>query len=226
MSSKRGCFITLEGGEGAGKTTNREWLAERLRSYLGNECLVVTREPGGTPLAEQIRTLLLTPQDETLTPRAELLLMFAARAQHLAQVIEPALAAGNWVLCDRFTDATYAYQCGGRGVPEAEVAALEALVHPQLTPDLTLYLDVTVGEGLARARRRAALDRFETESQAFFEAVRSAYRARAARFPERYWVVDAGQPLEQVQASLARALAERLGVDITSTPASAGPASK
>lgn len=226
MNDKRGRFITLEGGEGAGKTTNREWLAKRLRQHLGEDRLVVTREPGGTPLAEQIRTLLLTRQDEALTPTAELLLVFAARAQHLAQVIEPALAAGKWVLCDRFTDATYAYQCGGRGVPEASVAALEAWVHPHLTPDLTLYLDVSVSEGLARARQRAALDRFETESQRFFEAVRSAYRARAARFPERFWLVNAEQPLEQVQASLALALAERLGVCITSNPSAAESPSK
>lgn len=208
----RGRFITLEGGEGAGKTTNREWLARHLRQRLGADQLVVTREPGGTPVAEEIRALLLAPRAEMLAPHAELLLMFAARAQHLAMVIEPALASGRWVLCDRFTDATYAYQCGGRGVPESAVAQLESLVHAHLQPDLTLYLDVTVSEGMGRVRRRGTPDRFEVESATFFEAVRETYHARARRYPDRFCTVDASRPLGEVQRELAAALADRLGI--------------
>lgn len=203
-----GLFITLEGPEGAGKTTNRAFLAERLR-VAGHEVLL-TREPGGTPLAERIRELLLTPSDEAMCSDTELLLMFAARAQHLDQVIRPALAAGKTVLCDRFTDATYAYQGGGRGLSEERIAVLENFVQGALRPDLTLVFDLPVEVGLARAAARGQLDRFEREGRAFFEAVRQAYLRRAARSPERYRVIDASQALPRVQQQLERLLPELL----------------
>jgi len=203
-----GLFITLEGPEGAGKTTNREFLAERLRT-AGHEVLL-TREPGGTPLAERIRELLLAPSDEPMATDTELLLMFAARAQHLDQVIRPALVAGKVVLCDRFTDATYAYQGGGRGVSEARIAVLEDFVQGTLRPDLTLVFDLPVDVGLARAAARGRLDRFEQEGRAFFEAVRQTYLRRAALNPQRYRIIDAGQPLVDVQRQLERLLPELL----------------
>ena len=203
-----GLFITLEGPEGAGKTTNREFLAERLRA-AGRETLL-TREPGGTPLAERIRELLLAPSDEPMASDTELLLMFAARAQHLDQVIRPALAAGKVVLCDRFTDATYAYQGGGRGLSEARIAVLEDFVQGTLRPDLTLVFDLPVEVGLARAAARGRLDRFEQEGRAFFEAVRQNYLRRAALNPQRYRIIDAGQPLSDVQCQLERLLPELL----------------
>jgi len=203
-----GLFITLEGPEGAGKSTNREYLAERLRER-GVEVLL-TREPGGTPLAERVRELLLTPSDEPMAADTELLLVFAARAQHLAQVIRPALMRGCVVLCDRFTDATYAYQGGGRGVPEARIAVLENFVQGELRPDLTLVFDLPVEVGLARAAARGRLDRFEQEGRGFFEAVRQAYLRRAAAEPQRYRVVDAAQSLDQVQRDLDRLLPQIL----------------
>lgn len=203
-----GLFITLEGPEGAGKSTNREYLAERLRA-AGCEVLL-TREPGGTPLAERIRELLLAPSDEPMAADTELLLVFAARAQHLAQVIRPALAAGRIVLCDRFTDATYAYQGGGRGLPLERIALLEEFVQGSLRPDLTLVFDLPVEVGLARAAARGRLDRFEQEAQAFFEAVRQTYLARARLAPQRYRLLDAAQPLDAVQAQLERLLPELL----------------
>lgn len=196
-----GLFITLEGPEGAGKSTNREYLAELLKQ-AGVE-VVLTREPGGTPLAERIRELLLAPDTEVMAVDTELLLMFAARAQHLAGVIRPALARGAVVLCDRFTDATYAYQGGGRGLAHERIAILEQFVQGDLRPDLTLVFDLPVEVGLARAAARGKLDRFEREQQSFFEAVRHTYLARAAQAPERYRVLDAAQPLSQVQADLA-----------------------
>lgn len=168
-----GLFITLEGPEGAGKSTNREYLAERLRA-AGIE-VVLTREPGGTPLAERIREVLLAPIEEVMNPDTELLLVFAARAQHLAEVIRPALARGAVVLCDRFTDSTYAYQGGGRGLSLERIAALETFVQGDLRPDLTLVFDLPVEIGLARASARGRLDRFELEGQAFFNAVRNAF---------------------------------------------------
>ena len=206
-----GLFITLEGPEGAGKSTNREYLAELL-VQAGIE-VVLTREPGGTPLAERIRELLLAPDSEVMAVDTELLLMFAARAQHLAGVIRPALARGAVVLCDRFTDATYAYQGGGRGLAYERIAILEQFVQGDLRPDLTLVFDLPVEVGLARAAARGKLDRFEQEQQSFFEAVRQTYLARAAQAPERYRVLDAAQPLSQVQADLAAllpALLERI----------------
>ncbi|MDF2489175.1 MAG: tmk [Pseudomonas sp.] len=195
-----GLFITLEGPEGAGKSTNRDYLAARLREQ-GLD-VVLTREPGGTPLAERIRELLLAPSDETMHSDTELLLMFAARAQHLARVIRPALARGAVVLCDRFTDATYAYQGGGRGVSIDRIATLETFVQGGLRPDLTLVFDLPVEIGLARAAARGRLDRFEQEGLAFFEAVRQAYLQRAGREPQRYRLLDAAQSLEAVQAAI------------------------
>ncbi|MCY1274187.1 Thymidylate kinase [compost metagenome] len=203
-----GLFITLEGPEGAGKSTNREYLAERLRSH-GIE-VVLTREPGGTPLAERIRELLLTPSDEAMGVDTELLLVFAARAQHLEAVIKPALARGAVVLCDRFTDATYAYQGGGRGLSEARIALLENFVQGDLRPDLTLVFDLPVEVGLTRAAARGRLDRFEQEKRSFFEAVRQTYLQRAQAAAERYRVIDASLPLAEVQANLDKLLPELL----------------
>ena len=195
-----GLFITLEGPEGAGKSTNREYLAQRLREH-GLD-VVLTREPGGTPLAERVRELLLAPADEPMASDTELLLIFAARAQHLAQVIRPALARGAVVLCDRFTDATYAYQGGGRGLSFQRIEQLECFVQGDLRPDLTLIFDLPVEIGLSRAAARGRLDRFEQEGLAFFEAVRSAYLDRAREVPQRYRVIDAGQSLSAVQRDL------------------------
>jgi len=203
-----GLFITLEGPEGAGKSTNREYLAAHLRAQ-GLD-VVLSREPGGTPLAERVRELLLTPSDEAMASDTELLLVFAARAQHLDQVIRPALARGAVVLCDRFTDATYAYQGGGRGLSQERIAALETFVQGDLRPDLTLIFDLPVEVGLARASARGRLDRFEQEGRAFFDAVRNAYLQRAAATPSRYRVVDAAQSLSDVQAALDALLPELL----------------
>ena len=202
-----GLFITLEGPEGAGKSTNRDYLAELLGS--GGREVVLTREPGGTPLAERIREILMAPAAEPMAVDTELLLMFAARAQHLAQVVRPALARGALVLCDRFVDATYAYQGGGRGVPVERIATLEAFVLGDLQPDLTLVFDLPVEIGLARAARRGALDRFEQEQRAFFEAVRQTYLDRAQAVPARYRLIDASRSLAEVQAEL-RALVATL----------------
>ena len=200
----RGKFITLEGTEGVGKTTNmrfvQQWLQQRDIEF------VTTREPGGTPLAEDIRNLLLTPRDEAVDATAELLLMFASRAQHIAQVIKPALSAGKWVLCDRFTDATYAYQGGGRGEDAGRIAQLEQLVQGSLRPDLTLILDLSVEEGLRRAHNRSEADRFERERSDFFEKVRAAYRELAGNNPERCKLIDASLLLTQVQQQIAAEL--------------------
>lgn len=206
-----GLFITLEGPEGAGKSTNREYLAERLRER-GIE-VQLTREPGGTPLAERIRELLLDPSDEKMAVDTELLLVFAARAQHIAQVIRPALERGAVVLCDRFTDATYAYQGGGRGLPVERIAQLESFVQGGLRPDLILVFDLPVEIGLSRAAARGRLDRFEQEGRTFFEAVRNTYLERARAEPARYHILDAAQSLAQVQGDLdglLPALMERL----------------
>jgi len=209
MSMTRGCFITVEGTEGVGKTTNLDFIQSCLERQ-GID-VVRTREPGGTPLAEDIRELLLSPREEPVAELTELLLMFAARAQHLQQVIRPALKAGRWVLCDRFTDATYAYQGGGRGMDTAQIAILEQLVQSELRPDLTLLLDLPVAIGLARARARSTPDRFEAEKVNFFEGVRTHYLQRAAEEPERFAVINAEPALEQVQIQILTAL-QRLGV--------------
>ncbi|WP_407296349.1 dTMP kinase [Stutzerimonas zhaodongensis] len=203
-----GVFITLEGPEGAGKSTNREYLAQRLRDH-GLD-VVLTREPGGTPLAEHIRELLLAPADEPMSSDTELLLVFAARAQHLAQVIRPALGRGAVVLCDRFTDATYAYQGGGRGLSTERIEQLESFVQGEMRPDLTLIFDLPVEVGLSRAAARGRLDRFEQEGLGFFQAVRTAYLDRARQDPQRYRVVDAAQALTAVQRELDGLLPELL----------------
>lgn len=198
----RGKFITLEGGEGVGKSTNLVYLQDFLCAK--NIPVIITREPGGTPLAERLRELLLANGGEAIAPAAELLLMFAARAQHIRHVIEPALAKGEWVLCDRFTDATYAYQGGARHMEMSTIAWLENLVQGALRPDLTLLLDAPVETGLARAReRRGEPDRFETEKRRFFEEVRQAYLQQAELHPERIRIIAAGRPLPEVQAALA-----------------------
>ena len=206
-----GRFVTFEGGEGVGKTTQIARAAAWLRAH--DHEAVLTREPGGTPRAEHLRRLLLERGEEPMPPACELLLMFAARASHLANLIEPALARGAWVLCDRFTDATYAYQGGGRGVPTADIDALVRIVHPHRAPDLTVLLDAPVDVALARARRRngaAGPDRFETERAEFFERVRRAYLARAAQAPGRFRVVDATGTVEDVEQAVRAALAPLL----------------
>lgn len=195
----RGKFITLEGLDGAGKSTHLEWLADRLRGVAGRE-VVVTREPGGTPLGERLRALIL---GEPMDVGTETLLVFAARQQHLAEVIQPALGRGAWVLSDRFTDATFAYQGGGRGVPMAKLAALEAWVQEGLQPDLTLFFDVPAGVGQQRLRAgQGTLDRFERESLAFHERVRAAYLDRATRAPERIRVIEASRSIDDIRKSL------------------------
>ena len=196
----RGLFITVEGGEGVGKSTNIRFLQEQL-AERGIDCCL-TREPGGTPLAESIRELLLQQREENVSVSAELLLIFAARAQHLAQVILPALERGAWVICDRFTDATYAYQGGGRRMPVDHIAELEQLVQGELRPDATLLLDAPISVGMQRAGERGNLDRFETEETAFFERVRECYLARAAAEPQRFRVVDTNRDLEAIQVEL------------------------
>ncbi len=199
-------FISFEGTEGVGKTTLIQGLATALREQ-GIE-LVLTREPGGTPLAEQIRELLLVNDDEPVDRHCELLLLFAARAQHLAEVIQPALAAGKWVLCDRFIDASFAYQCGGRGLAHTQVQSLVDQFVPIL-PNLTFWLDAPIELGMARATARGALDRFEQERMAFFERVHAEYVTRAQAEPQRIRRLDATLPQDQV---LAQALAYCLDV--------------
>lgn len=196
----KGKFITLEGGEGAGKTTCMKHLDRRLTD--AGVSLVVTREPGGTAIGEKIRELLLSRQNTDLLPDAELLLMFAARAQHLDELIRPALARGDWVLCDRFTDATHAYQGGGRGIPNERISSLEQWTQRGLKPDLTLLLDLPVEAGLERAGQRSTPDRFESESLRFMQQTRAAYLKIAADEPERVKVIDAARPLDEVLAQL------------------------
>lgn len=197
---KQGKFITLEGGEGLGKTTNLAFIQHFLEQQ-GRE-VVVTREPGGTALAEKLRALLLETRGEVISEKTELLLLFAARAQHIHNVIQPALTRGAWVLSDRFTDATYAYQGGGRGLDVANIAWLEQFVQASLQPDLTLLFDAPVELGMQRAKKRAALDRFETEQETFFHHVRAAYLERAQQQSERIKLIDASQSLAAVQLSI------------------------
>jgi len=197
----RGRFITLEGVDGAGKTTHASWLAEALAAR--GERVVATREPGGTPLGERLRDLLL---HEPMTPDTEALLMFAARREHVEHVIRPALARGDWVLCDRFTDATYAYQGGGKGVSFERLAELERFVHGDCRPDLTLLFDLPIEVSRARLAKAEAggrtLDRFERERGEFFERVRAAYQARARAEPGRFRVIDTSRPLAVVREEL------------------------
>ena len=208
--SAAGRFVTMEGIEGVGKTTQVARLSDALNS-LGI-AHVVTREPGGTPLAESIREVVLTAREETLPPTAELLLMFAARAVHLANLVDPNLRAGRWVICDRFTDATYAYQGGGRELRMDTIGELETMVQGTLRPHLTLLLDAPVENALARARRRNAgspEDRFERERNEFFERVRGVYRARAAAEPDRIAIIDATRSVDEVGALILEQLKVR-----------------
>ena len=203
-------FLTVEGIEGVGKSTQVARLSEALSER--GIAHVVTREPGGTPLAERIRDIVLNSRDETVPPMAELLLMFAARAVHLSNHVEPNLRAGRWVVCDRFIDATYAYQGGGRHLSLDDIRRLEAMVLGARRPDLTVLLDAPVPQALQRARQRnagAAADRFESERTEFFERVRAAYLARAAAEPMRIETVDAAQSVDDVAARIFRLLEAR-----------------
>lgn len=202
MSAPR--FITLEGLEGAGKTSR--WV--ELKAYLERrgKTVCVTREPGGTALGERLRELLLAADQDPMAPLTELLLMFAARSEHVTRVILPALAAGHWVLCDRYVDASYAYQGGGRQLGVAPVAALEALLPERARPDLTLLLDLPVEIGLARVNRRGSADRFEQETVAFHQRVRDAYLARARHSPQRYRIIDATAHPDEVRTAIERAV--------------------
>ncbi len=208
MNAQRGRFITLEGVEGAGKSTALETIAEIIRGH--GVPLHVTREPGGTPLGERIRNLLLDRDQQDMVQDTETLLVFAARAQHLSQVILPRLEEGTWVLSDRFTDATYAYQGAGRGTDLARIAELEQWVQQGFGPDLTLLLDLPVEIGLQRASARGEPDRFERESADFFRAVRDCYLERAASAPNRFRIIDASLPIEQVQEALRQTLQQWL----------------
>jgi dTMP kinase len=203
----QGRFITFEGGEGVGKTTQLVRAADWLRGR-GVE-VTITREPGGTPRAERLREILLERGAEAMPQTCELLLMFAARATHIDNLVRPAMSRGAWVLCDRFTDATYAYQGGGRGLPVAQIDALVRIVHPDLQPDLTLLLDAPVETGLARARQRNGVsgpDRFETEQCDFFERARTVYLDRARSEPHRFRVIDAARGVDEVSARVCASL--------------------
>ena len=201
----RGLFITIEGIEGVGKSTNMEYVHQSLLA-AGIE-VVLTREPGGTELGEKIRGLLLDHRNQNMVEDTELLLMFAARAQHLAEIIKPVLAQGKWVLCDRFTDATYAYQGGGRGIDMTRIAQLEQWVQDELRPDITLLLDAPAEVGLARAAGRdQEADRFEREQQAFFVNVRKTYLELAGKHPARFRIIDASQPLDHVKVQLSEVI--------------------
>ena len=192
----RGHFVTVEGIEGAGKSTQMD----AIRQFLEERGIrvVMTREPGGTPLSEAVRTLLLDPDNRGMSPATELLLVFAARAEHLHKVIRPALESGHWVLSDRFTDATFAYQGGGRGIEAARIATLEEWVQGRLRPDLTLLLDVPVEAGMSRIAGRGQRDRFEREDREFFQRIRNSYLQRAAAEPQRFRRIDASAPVQQV----------------------------
>ncbi|MEM8593821.1 MAG: dTMP kinase [Pseudomonadota bacterium] len=204
QSITRGQFIVIEGGEGVGKSTNSAF----IREYLSQKGIdfIHTREPGGTPLAEEIRELLISTRDESVSPMAELLLIFAARAQHLEQVILPALERGQWVISDRFIDATYVYQGAARGLGDDAISTLEQLVLSEFKADQVIVLDADLSVSQARARNRGALDRFEQEPSTFHQCVRDAYLSRAENDPSRYLVVDASQSLDVVQASLIKLL--------------------
>jgi dTMP kinase len=198
----RGQFITFEGIDGAGKSTQIAFLADHLRSQ--GHTVQVTREPGGTPLGESLRALIL---NQPMDPRTETLLVFAARAEHLAQVIRPALAAGQWVVCDRFTDATYAYQSGGRGLPGTDIETLARWVHADLQPDRTVLVDLPPEVAAARLASARTADRFEAEQGAFFARVRDAYLERAQRDPQRFVILDGTQSPAAIQAQIAREFA-------------------
>ena len=205
-ATTRGKFISLEGGEGAGKSTLLAGLLQAIEQR--GIRLMQTREPGGTQLGEAARAIVLDPAQRGLTAEAELLLMFASRAQLVREVIAPALDAGQWVLCDRFADASYAYQGGGRGQPGERIAELERWACDGLKPDLTLLLDLPIATGRARAAGRGEADRIEVEADAFFERVRSTYRERAAAEPKRFRVLDASQSPADVLKAATQAIAE------------------
>lgn len=202
-----GKFITLEGLDGAGKSTQLTWLAENIQDRGFN--VIVTREPGGTPLGEQLRAILLDNK-VTMHPETEALLMFAARREHIDKVILPALAQGNWVISDRFTDASFAYQGGGRQVAINRLEVLEQWTQDKLQPDLTLYFDVPIALGRQRVTRIKVADRFEQEQADFFQRVRSAYLKRSKKFPQRINLIDASQTLEKVSAEVTKVLEDRL----------------
>lgn len=204
LNMTSGMFISLEGSEGVGKTTSLNFICDYIKS-LGHNVLV-TREPGGTPMAEEIRDILLSEREEKVESDTELLLMFASRTQHVNQVIKPALAKGTWVICDRFVDASYAYQGGGRGLDFSHIQQLENWCLQGFKPDLTLLLDMSVEEGLARTKKRGKADRFEIEQMNFYEDIRSAYLKRAQEEPERMFIIDAAPEVSIVQASLKRIL--------------------
>jgi len=201
----RGKFITVEGIDGAGKSTHLAWLSDQLRARSINLCM--TREPGGTPLGEKLRALLLD-KDQPMHLETETLLMFAARREHIERVIEPALARGDWVLCDRFTDATFAYQGAGRGVDREKLSTLERWVQGDLQPDLTIVFDLPPAVGRARAGSIKTPDRFEREDEAFFERVRYGYLQRAEAAPKRIRLVDASKSIADVQLHLASIVEE------------------
>lgn len=207
----RGRFITLEGGEGAGKSTALEFMRDWLSKH--GHSVLATREPGGTPLGERVREVLLHAKEIEISPDTEVLLMFAARAQHLNQIVRPALQKGLTVLCDRFTDATYAYQGGGHGVPMTRIAAMEAWVQGDFHPDLTLLFDIPVTAGLMRAagRNTGAPDRFESREQDFLERVRQTYLERARHEPSRIKVIDASRPIDDVQKNISAILERTIG---------------
>jgi len=200
MQNNKGVFISLEGSEGVGKTSSLKFVEQQIAA-LGHE-VVVTREPGGTELAEQIRGLLLAERQEPVESKTELLLMFAARYQHVTQVIKPALECGQWVICDRFVDASYAYQGGGRGIRVEQIEQLEQWCLDGFKPDFTLLLDMSVEDGLERTKKRGKADRFETEKLAFYENIRSAYLNRAKKDPQRIKIIDASPSMEQVQKTI------------------------
>lgn len=208
MNKVAGRFITVEGIEGAGKSTNLDFVQGMLER--SGKRVLRTREPGGTPLGEEVRELLLRHREAGMDETAELLLMFGARAEHLDRCIRPALRRGDWVLCDRFTDATYAYQGGGRGLPREPIRLLENLVQSGLRPQLTLLLDLPVAEGLQRAGRRSTPDRFERETHGFFERVRNEYLRIARAEPERVRVIDSSRPIEEVRLRIRRVVEDFL----------------
>ena len=207
----RGKFITIEGSEGVGKSSNIAFIEKALQA--AGKDILLTREPGGTELGERLRDMLLDARNSAICDDTELLLMFAARAQHLAEVIKPALEKGSWVICDRFTDATYAYQGGGRGIELERIASLERWVQGELQPDYTFLLDMPVEAGLERAGKRSTPDRFEQEKMDFFNRVRDAYLSRSKQYPERFRVIDASPALDVVQKQIASALESILSHD-------------
>ena len=207
-SIQPGRFITVEGIDGAGKSSHIEWLREYLTA--AGHAVVVTREPGGTPLGESLRSILL---NDPMSPETEMMLMFAARAEHLASVIRPALDSGAWVISDRFSDATYAYQVGGRGVSEEKFLALEALVQAGLQPDRTILFDVSVETAQARLHDTRILDRFEREASDFHQRVRDAYHQRAEQFPKRIRRVASDVPMAQVRAQILTELSDLLALN-------------